>query len=130
MPLTATATDNHVFVANTYSKSALRAACEQVSREEDNVSYFPAFEIVTGMGAQDHFLSDRRNVSDAGIKAVVDTLFRHCELPPDADAVHPGTGALSAGDLARMLVQHECEESLSDPAASSQNRMAQLRRDK
>ena len=48
VPLVATATDEHVLMATTYSKSVLRAAAGEVATREPSVTYFPAFEIVTG----------------------------------------------------------------------------------
>lgn len=44
--LAATATDEHVLVANTYSKSTLRAVAGDLAAENEGVFYFPSFEII------------------------------------------------------------------------------------
>jgi len=48
VPLVATATDRHVLVATTYSKSVLRVAAEEAAAGNPAVTYFPAYEIVSG----------------------------------------------------------------------------------
>ncbi len=48
VPLVATADGGHVLLATTYSKSVLRVAADEVVRSTERVSYFPAYEIVTG----------------------------------------------------------------------------------
>ena len=45
VPLTATASNKHILMANTYSKSTLRAAAGKLS-ERVNIDYFPSYEIV------------------------------------------------------------------------------------
>ena len=46
VPLTATASKEHILVANTYSKSTLRAVAAYFS-QRDYIDYFPSYEIVT-----------------------------------------------------------------------------------
>jgi GSCFA family len=52
VPLSETFTGGDVLVANTYSKSTLRAAAEDFARSHSDVDYFPSYESVV--------LSDRR----------------------------------------------------------------------
>lgn len=47
VPLTATASSDHVLAATTYSKSTLRAAAGEVSSKFNAVDYFPSYELVT-----------------------------------------------------------------------------------
>jgi hypothetical protein len=47
VPLAATATDDNVLVATTYSKAVLRAAAGMLTSEFDDIDYFPSYEIVT-----------------------------------------------------------------------------------
>ena len=47
VPLTATASDRHVLVANTYSKAVLRAVAEELYLESPYIDYVPSFELVT-----------------------------------------------------------------------------------
>ena len=49
-----TFTKNDVYVANMESKSLLRAVAGQVCREEENVHYFPSFEIATALHGKGH----------------------------------------------------------------------------
>lgn len=46
VPLTATATEDHVLVATTYSKSLLRTVVGDLCSKFPNVDYFPSYEIV------------------------------------------------------------------------------------
>ena len=47
VPLTATASGQHVEVATIYSKSVLRSVCGELYDEFDDIEYFPSFEIIT-----------------------------------------------------------------------------------
>lgn len=47
VPLTATASGDHVLAATTYSKSTLRAAAGEMSQIYSAVDYFPSYELVT-----------------------------------------------------------------------------------
>jgi GSCFA family len=58
VPMSETFTGKDVTVANTYSKSTLRAAAEDSARGYDNVDYFPSYEAVT--------VSDRARTYNAG----------------------------------------------------------------
>jgi hypothetical protein len=117
IPLVATATDAHVVCATTYSKSVLRVACEEVCRSSSDVLYFPAYEIIVGPQAPDYFEPDRRNVTCAGIEAVMDVLFGHSTLPT---AVSPASSSRRTSDaaplseLSQMLARLECEEMMTD----------------
>lgn len=72
VPLVATATHDHVLVANTYSKSVLRVAASNFVNAVGNARYIPAYEIITGPQAPDsYFESSRRDVSQQGINAVM-----------------------------------------------------------
>jgi hypothetical protein len=125
VPLVATATDGHVLPASIYSKSVLRVACEEASRTLPGVIYFPAYEIVTGPQAPDYFEPDRRNVSRAGVEAVMDVVFAFSEKPNregrPASASH--TNKVSpAEQLSRLLVETECEEMMADSALQPNKR--------
>ena len=81
----------HVLVSATYSKSALRAAADEIEREHPRVWYFPAYEIVASAFAKGvHYESDLRSVSAAGVDHVMRLFLAHCaaegELPLEPDA--------------------------------------------
>ena len=114
VPLAATATGSHVYVANFYSKAALRAAAEEVAASEPRVAYFPALEIVLGPQVGANLAPNLRNVSADGVARVVAALFQRCRLPPDGVAAARGKSLQSAQELSRRLVLRECEERLND----------------
>jgi hypothetical protein len=133
VPLVATATDAHVVVATTRSKSILRVAAGEVADARANVAYFPAYEIVTGPQApHDFFEPDRRDVSSSAVEAVMDALMSLSESSPRAvepasreeilveDVVEDGapvstdTPALMEPSLAQLVADAECDEMLAD----------------
>jgi hypothetical protein len=76
VPLVATATDQHVLVATTYSKSVLRAVAGELYSEFDYVDYFPSYEIVTAPASRGAFYKkDMRSITPAGVKAVMSRFF-------------------------------------------------------
>jgi hypothetical protein len=130
VPLVATATQDHVLVASTYSKSVLRVAAAAVAASEPQVTYFPAYEIVTGPQAPDsYFDADRRNVSEAGITAVMKALLDRCQVPDRAanlplsregnragkPGAKPAPTPLSSA-LAAAVAEAECDEAMADVA--------------
>jgi hypothetical protein len=116
VPLVATATDAHVQRATSYSKAALRAACEEVAQDCPDVVYFPAYEIVTGPHSAGFFEPDLRRVSPAGVAAVMDVLFHHSETP--APSAEKGPSVLErmnrARELSKAMSERECEEMAAD----------------
>ncbi|GEM_PF-762611 len=134
VPLVATATDQHVLSATIYSKSALRVAAAEVCATATGVSYFPAYEIVTGPQAPyDFFEADRRDVSRAGVQAVMNALLAHCEggnvlaqpaakpaqTVNDKPAGPDRAEAAASPDnewqkLSQALVEAECEEAMAN----------------
>lgn len=74
VPLAATATQNHVLVATTYSKSVLRAVAGELSEDIADIHYFPSYEIISSHPARGMFFEpDLRNVNMFG----VDQVMRH-----------------------------------------------------
>lgn len=76
VPLTATATRQHVLVATTYSKSVLRAVAGQLATEFADIDYFPAYEIIATHPARGFFYdANLRTVSSAGVSTVMKVFF-------------------------------------------------------
>jgi len=72
VPLTATATGRHVLSATTYSKAALRTAAEYLSDDNDDIDYFPSYEIITNPAARSTFFENNlRSVSPVGVDTVM-----------------------------------------------------------
>ncbi|WP_275788736.1 GSCFA domain-containing protein [Pararhizobium gei] len=120
VPLVATASDRHVLPATVYSKSVLRVAAEVIANEMDQVTYFPAYEIVTGPQAPaDFFEADKRNVTVKAVDTVMSAFLANCEtsthafLERKADVV-PQNNADKIGALSRRLMDLDCEEAGQD----------------
>jgi hypothetical protein len=121
VPLAATASDKHVLVATTYSKSVLRAVAGTLAETFENVDYFPSFDFLTGAFTRGAFHSDdARQITEAGVEAVMRVFF---EAQPalaqaSAPAVRDAAGGrdaeqdeAGAGDRAAEAV---CEDILLD----------------
>lgn len=76
VPLTATASDQHVLVATMYSKSVLRAVAGQLYADYKDLDYFPSYEIIAAHPSRGFFFeSNLRSVSPAGVETVMRTFF-------------------------------------------------------
>jgi hypothetical protein len=88
VPLTATASGQHVEVATAHSKAVLRAVCGALYDDYDDVDYFPSYEAITSAksgGA--YFTENRRSVTKEGVaKAMRMFLSAHgAPVPDDTD---------------------------------------------
>ncbi len=76
VPLTATATDQHVLAATIYSKSVLRAVAGRLYDRFPDVDYFPSYEIIGTPFMRSIFYGDNlREVADDGVATVMETFF-------------------------------------------------------
>ncbi len=91
VPLTATASQNHVLVASQYSKAVLRAVAGYLSNNEKFFSYFPSYEIVTVNKKGDfRFEKNRRTISQEAIDYVMEhfnTAFQCSEQAPSQPVI-------------------------------------------
>lgn len=77
VPLTATASGQHVLAATSYSKSTLRSVAGHLAATRDDTDYFPAYELITGQPFRGMFYeANLRSVTSAGVEFVMDTFFR------------------------------------------------------
>lgn len=118
VPLVATASGNHVLSATTYSKSALRAAAQEVCEDLLEVHYFPSYEIIMGApaGAR-YFAEDMRNVTEEGVAHVMSVFLRHAAgieagpaVPSPAKRREEDETLSAARDWVRLM----CDEALLD----------------
>jgi hypothetical protein len=87
VPLAATATDNHVLVATTYSKSVLRAAAGELSDGYADTDYFPSYEIITNpWSGASFFEANKRSATQAGLELVMQTFFAEHDAAAAPDA--------------------------------------------
>lgn len=93
VPLTATASGQHVEVATSYSKAVLRSVCGALYDECDDVEYFPSYEVITSANNKGaYFAPNKRSVTSEGVgKAMSLFLSAHDdgtdapEAPTEAD---------------------------------------------
>ncbi len=72
VPLTATAAEDHVLTATTYSKAVLRAAAGEFVATTDDTDYFPSFEIITAPASGGPwFEPNMRSVRTEGVEKVM-----------------------------------------------------------
>lgn len=72
VPLTATASENHVLSATTYSKSVLRSVAGYISDNRDDVDYFPSYELISAFPFKGKFFEDNlRSVTSTGVNFVM-----------------------------------------------------------
>jgi GSCFA family len=76
VPLTATASGEHVLAATVYSKSVLRAVAGQLYHERKNVDYFPSYEIITStLSKGAYFEANLRSIAMEGVDAAMSAFF-------------------------------------------------------
>lgn len=77
VPLTATASDAHVLLATSHSKSLLRAVASEACDWGDYIDYFPSYEIITSPAYRGMFFAPNlRSVLPKGVDHVMDSFFR------------------------------------------------------
>lgn len=77
VPLTATASGEHVLTSTTHSKSILRAAAGELCANHDRIDYFPSYELITGSPFRAMFFEPNlRSVSPKGVSMVMENFFR------------------------------------------------------
>jgi len=88
VPLTATASGQHVEVATARSKAVLRAVCAGLYEAFENVDYFPSFEIITSQRAGGgHYGANLRSVTNEGVQTAMSVFlgaFGYALERPDA----------------------------------------------
>ncbi|GAA4668509.1 GSCFA domain-containing protein [Nocardioides nanhaiensis] len=114
VPLTATASGQHVLTASVASKSILRAVCAELVARHEHVDYFPSYELVTSHPMRAMFFDPNlRTVAPRGVAHVMSTFFE----------AHEGTATAaptpaSTGRPAQVPVPHEddvvCDEAILD----------------
>lgn len=96
VPLRATFRRVHSVIANSASKSMLRAAVDAfVGRHEDAVSYFPSYELVTAI-ERDPFEEDNRHVKPEVVNRIM-RLFEAWYVEGAATALASSTASGHAG---------------------------------
>lgn len=103
VPLTATASNQHVAVATMYSKSALRAAAGELFAEYADVDYFPSYEIISSPVTKGFFFdSNMRTVSGQGVDFVMSRFLSQ----------HPPVGTTGTSAAPEAEIDPTCEDAL------------------
>ena len=77
VPLTATASGQHVLTATSHSKSLLRAVAGELAQANRQVDYFPSYEIITHPAYRGRFFApNQRSVLPEGVDHVMTCFFR------------------------------------------------------
>lgn len=124
VPLIATYEDRHVLVSTAYSKSALRAAADELAKNNRNVDYFPSYEIITGNHAgSEYFEADLRSVKEEGVNHVMRLFLKHYGGEDDNQVSDAGNAAADnfENDIERAIkVMSEvvCDEEAIDQGHS------------
>jgi hypothetical protein len=110
-----------VLTATTYSKSVLRVAVETVVHQNEDVDYFPSYEIITGPQSRGrYFAEDLRSVLPDGVAQVMKIFGRHylhevaapTSLKPSASRVPTAAAMDEYAALQRVV----CDEEAIDPS--------------
>jgi hypothetical protein len=76
VPLTATASSDHILAATMYSKSVLRAVCGSLSKEYADVDYFPSYEVIASPFSKGFFFEpNMRSITEMGVETVMKVFF-------------------------------------------------------
>ena len=122
VPLTATASEDHVLVATTHSKATLRAIAGDFAAVYDGISYFPSYELIATHPIRGQFFEpDLRNVNDAGVEYVMSHFFAHSAQPTRTEptAPPPASGPRSSAPEADDDLELICEDGLLEQFAST-----------
>jgi hypothetical protein len=123
VPLTATASGQHVLLASTQAKSVLRAVAGQLAAEHDYIDYFPSYELITAAPfAGAHYLPNGRDVSSSGVAFVMQHFFQAHNLRRQGDceqdvqsANSTIVAALNRQATEALASDPNCEAAASDP---------------
>lgn len=109
VPLTATASNDHVLVANSHSKSVLRAVAGHLYQKQDHIDYFPSFEIITNPRAHSTFFAENlRTIRAQAVDFVMNHFFAEHSIPSG----RPASKKQSAHSLQTAAEHLQCEEAM------------------
>lgn len=115
VPLAATAEDRHVLVSTTYSKSVLRVAADMLSKQFDDVAYFPSYEIITGNYSRGaYYAANLRDVIEPGVEHVMRLFFKHATTAQAEAAPLQATALKARADDAALKRSAEIAKVICD----------------
>jgi GSCFA family len=115
VPLTATASGQHVLLATTRSKAVLRGVAGEFAEDMACVDYFPSYEVITGPQTKSAFYeANLRSVLPEGVAVVMGHFFAGLRLDAPARE-RADTGGRARFRAARDAMRAEalaCEEAM------------------
>lgn len=109
VPLTATATGNHVVFASIESKATLRAAVSAAQATQPKIEYFPSYELLMGWQTPPgSWEADMRTVTRKGLDYVMSALLPATGANSPND--QPASDTTSVEELSWLITQAECDE--------------------
>ena len=111
VPLTATASGDHVLTATTYSKSVLRAVAGDTTRKFDFADYFPSYEIIMSPVFRGAFFeANLRSVTPEGVDFVMSKFFEEFCIPDCGQGVGDWSIDSPEGTESRSQEDTWCDE--------------------
>jgi hypothetical protein len=111
VPLAATASDQHVLVATTYSKSTLRAVAGDLASQLEGVDYFPSYEIISSFPFKGAFYEPNlRAVTPEGVAFVMSRFMAGVEGRPVMASVAAPPQPVAAPRAPDADVDPVCDE--------------------
>ncbi|MFP5434631.1 MAG: GSCFA domain-containing protein [Alphaproteobacteria bacterium] len=77
VPLNVSFSGQDIAQANTLSKSTLRTVAQKLADEDENIDYFPSYEMVTLSNPTDAWLPDHRHVRREMVSRIMQTFVQH-----------------------------------------------------
>ena len=110
MPLTATASSQHVLCATLQAKATLLSVAQELARAEERIHYFPSYEIIHHPNRRDSaFTANLRSIRAEAVAEVME-VFQQSYGPESTAAVAVDPSSPSADDLV-------CDEALLETFA-------------
>ena len=115
VPLTASASNNHVLVSTAYSKSTLRSAAGFLAGESADIDYFPSYEIVTNPRLHSTaFAENLRSVRSETVENVMSHFFKVHRPPSDHNPDKRPSANLPNKKRSNSLQNLQCEEAMME----------------
>jgi len=112
VPLIATASNQHILVANQYSKSVLRSVAGDLATVRRDVDYFPSYELIASHPFGDRFYdSNLRAVTDDGVAWVMRHFFSALNINAKVPVLKEKSIKLH-GEVNKTVSDTVCEEEL------------------
>ena len=111
VPLTATASGQHVLTATSHSKSMLRAVASELVLAQKRVDYFPSYEIITHPAYHGRFFAPNlRSVLSAGVDHVMAQFFHDQAVAFGGNTAAPPAEAPTAAPEPAEALEPEMTE--------------------